>query len=297
MNSSEQKVFVSTGAFQKKELTGIINCCSADEQHYLELSSGLLYGEHDQEVLFNVLKTGRFQFLVHNYFPIPEKHFVLNLASDDYDILTQSREHCRKAIRLSAELGAPFYSVHCGFCFHAAPENLGMEQTKLKRFPQELGYVLFVESLQILADFARQYHVDILIENNVLSPCNLIEGKNKLLLGVTADDIKGIFNSVSRDNIGLLLDVGHLKVSAKTLGQSPELFIRELAPNIRALHLSDNDGFTDSNQAVCEKSWFWQPLSKYLQRPIELILEVYKQPLHSINSQVALVKKKFMGLL
>ena len=49
-------------------------------------------------------------------------------------------------------------------------------------------------------------------------------------------------------DIGLLLDVAHLKVSSKTLGFNLQKAHRDLSKIISAYHLSDNNGFQDSNQ-------------------------------------------------
>ncbi len=296
MNIPKHNIFVSTGAFQEKSLAGILGCRTTDGCHCIELSSGVEYGARDQMLLKKALDSGSYQFLIHNYFPVPEDPFVLNLASNDQGVLAGSREHCKAAIRLTAELGAPFYSVHCGFCFHAGPEHLGMDQTKLERFPREVAYNIFVESLELLADYATQYGVGLLIENNILAPFNLIDGCNELLLGVTSGDLATILQTVSSDNCGLLLDVGHLRVSANTLGFSPELFLQELGPAVQAIHLSENDGLCDSNQEVSEDSWFWDPLGKTVTQEIVWVLEAYNLSLSSIRSQLALIEKKLYEL-
>jgi len=54
-------------------------------------------------------------FLLHNYFPPTANDLVLNLASADYEVQTQSKQLVKKAIELSASLNAPFYSFHAGF--------------------------------------------------------------------------------------------------------------------------------------------------------------------------------------
>ena len=54
-------------------------------------------------------------------------------------------------------------------------------------------------------------------------------------------------------NVGLLLDVGHLKVSAKTQGFSTKKAMINLKPFIKGYHLSENSGFADSNRAISKK--------------------------------------------
>lgn len=56
---------------------------------YLELGAS---HEHIDGSLLAKLKGFRFSFLAHYYFPSPKKAFVLNLASQNATILTQSKK-------------------------------------------------------------------------------------------------------------------------------------------------------------------------------------------------------------
>ena len=64
------------------------------------------------------------------------------------------------------------------------------------------------------------------------------------------------------DNVYLLLDVAHLKVSSKTLGFSKTEFIKKCNKWIKVYHLSDNNGEFDTNDDVKNNSWFWKYLKK-----------------------------------
>jgi sugar phosphate isomerase/epimerase len=289
MSSLAKQIYVSTGTFDNKTLLDILAFASQNDINAIELSSGVNYAEDMQPILLKASHTDKFKFLIHNYFPPPQIPFVLNLASDNNEIVDLSCKHCKKAIKMAAELGAPFYSVHSGFCFHAEPKHLGKDQTQLKRISKKEAENIFIENLQNLADFAALKGVKLLVENNVVSPFNLINGKNELLLGVTADEIKGIMDKTSRDNLGLLLDVGHLKVSANALGFCPEDFIRQVSDRIKAVHLSDNNGQNDSHNKIHTKSWFWKPLFEHISSDIIWILETHSVPMESITEQVALI--------
>ena len=76
-------------------------------------------------------------------------------------------------------------------------------------------------------------------------------------------EIIGFFKKCDK-NVGLLLDVGHLKVSAKTYGFNLFKAHEILKPYIEGYHLSDNDGFRDSNKGFTKKSWFFNRLKKSL---------------------------------
>ena len=290
---SANEVYLSTGAFGTKALTEILEICLRRGFRYLELSSGTLYHESMKRSLLAAMP--KIQFLVHNYFPTPERPFVLNLASGDAQTLSRSREHCRKAVDLCVELKAPFYSVHAGFCFNAAPAHLGRRQTELERIPKDYAENIFIESLQSLADYAANSNIQIFFENNVLAPFNLTDGKNDLLLAVTPEETLGILEKTRRRNVKLLLDVGHLKVSAVSLGFDAEAAVRAMLGEIAAVHLSDNDGFSDSNQGIKENSWFWESI---LESPGKLfwVLEAYNLTSEVMTSQINLIEGRIRSV-
>ncbi len=283
-------VFVSTSGFGKRDIKEIINECAEHGIHNIELSSLSHYNDDIKQFLLDCYKSRNFRFLVHNYSPPPEVPFVLNLASKDRDILDRSLEHCYNAIDLNHEFDSPFYSVHCGFSFYAEPEHLGNNLTDLPRFSLEKAEDIFIDSLRKLGDYAQTKGMKLAIENNVCAPFNLIDGQNKLLLGVTAEEIKRYISKAEQDNLRVLMDVAHLKVSAKSLGFDPYDSINSLSPYIAGFHLSDNDGNADTNSAITNESWFWGPLRDTWNEDIALILEVKNLTPTFIKEQFSIIK-------
>lgn len=193
---------------------------------------------------------------VHNYFPPPAQPFVFNLASFDPTSIARSVEHVRWAIRLSVTLGRPVYSFHAGFRLNPLVSELGRPIGRRTLHNRAAALQQFGEKVLSLAEEARREGVTLLIENNVLSKVNLATfGEDPLLL--TEPEEIASFMEQMPAHVGLLLDVAHLKVSAQTLGFDSIAGHAEVKPWIRGYHLSDNDGLTDSNQAVTAQSWFW----------------------------------------
>lgn len=297
-NNFEQyagEVFVSMGAYRGMAVEEAVDASQGAALNCVELSSGARHHSTDLVNFLSDYMNKNMRFMVHNYFPVPKVPFVLNLAATDQDVLALSIEHCRQAIDLTTQLNAPFYSLHAGFCINASPLDLG-KKLKGDRVSRQQGLDVFISTVQQVADYAAAKGVGLLIENNVVSAANTIDGKNEMLLGVTADDLVEIIDRVNKGNVGILLDVAHLKVSANTLGFSAEETIKKIAPWIVACHLSDNDGLTDSNQKVHEKSWFWQPLSECLVQPPVWVLEVYNLEIQAIREQVDLIIKQLQSL-
>ena len=290
MKHCEKKVFISTGAFGRRPIPQILEISSWNNISYLELSSDAVFKESDWPHVVSLAQNRTFHFLIHNYFPTPQVPFVLNLASADSKILRLSREHCQKAIDCCVQIGAPFYSVHSGFCFNAQPMHLGQKQTSLNRISKTEAQEIFIESVRSLADYAALNHLSILLENNVLTSVNLVQGRNETLLFVEADEIVGTIEKINKQNVGFLLDVGHLKVSARSLNIDCGGFFDQVSPVLKAVHLSDNNGESDSNQKITADSWFWRPLMNRASLDIHWILEVYNLSPEEIVQQLSLAE-------
>jgi sugar phosphate isomerase/epimerase len=289
----KRKIYVSTNAFRESSFASIIENCRRYKIYNIELSYIDAVDDDDIERLTHWGNNMEFQFLIHNYFPMPRDPFVLNLASHDKRSLALSLAYCQKAVDLSAALHAPFYSVHAGFCFSASPEHLGRTVVGAHLIPKEEARRIFIGSLQNLADYARKKNVCLAIENHVVEAKNLVEGENKYFLGATAEELLDLLTGIQRENVGLLVDLGHLKISANTLGISPENFIRDLSPKIMALHFHENDGIADEHSIIFRDSWFWKPLHENLAGDIYCILEVKGIETEEITRQVQLISSMF----
>lgn len=271
------RVYLSTGAFRCQSLGEIVEFSLEHGIDHIELSSGVSYRPN---LLEPVRATnGTIHYLVHNYFPPPEDPFVLNLAASDTQILRRSRDLCQIAIDLTAKLGAPFYSVHSGFAFQLSPNLLGDPSAQAhlpnsRYVSYDVAYSIFVESVTILTEYARSKGVRLLIENNVVSPLYLAKHGNNALLMASADEIIRLIQDVNDPNLGVLVDVGHLKVTATALGFQREQFVEIVAPYIGAFHLSDNDGYTDQNLPFDETTWFCPLLRESCEVPI--VIEAYE---------------------
>ena len=231
--------------------------------------------------------------LIHNYFPRPETPFILNLAADSPVIRALSLAHCVKAIDLCAELEVPFYSFHAGFSFEAAPAQLGGGLLDAPRFSPERAHGVFIKSLRTLCDHAEEKCVRLLVENNVVTRTNLVNGQNTLLLGADSGELLQMLAEVNSPVLGLLVDMGHLKVTAKSLGFDREEFLVRLSANIEAFHLSDNDGVTDEHLEFDENAWFLPHLRRF--PDAAMILETRKTKIAKIRGMLAIVDRAIAG--
>lgn len=281
------EIYVSTGAFKSKDIEWILKSAKENNIKNIELSSGLKYNSKTIDI---VLKNkDDFNFIVHNYFPSPKYPFVLNLASIDKSIIEKSMELCKNAIDLSVELGAEFYSLHCGFTFNSTGEELGNEsQLALKRVAFDDAYNSFIANLKELCEYARNKNIKLAIENNVLAKFAVKCGKD-MYIGVDTADFKQIFNDIIDDNLYMLLDLAHAKVSDTFLKFDIYTMVKELKNKILAVHISDNDGKRDSNLPISKGSDVTEIVKLLSNRHI--VLESYNLEPKEIKSQVKLLEE------
>jgi len=256
----KKRVFVSTG-FEKK--TNAYAVCQ--NFHRLGINSfELSGGKYSKNLIENInsLKNN-FYFKVHNYFPPPKNSFVINLASNNKIILKKSIDHILRSIIFAKNLGCDIYTFHAGFRFDPAPKELG-RKTKVKELQsRDIALEIFKDSVIKIINFAIKKKIFLAIENNVVTKENISDFNENPFLLTNPKEIKDFFSTV-KGPVGLLMDVGHFKVSSKTENFSAKLGLASLRSLIIAYHLSDNDGFKDLNMPFNKKAWFIKYLRKDL---------------------------------
>jgi len=271
-------IYVSTGGYFSRSAIDTAFEYLANGIVNVELSGGAYSADVESELL--KLK-GRIDIQLHNYYPPPSTPFVFNLASENREIAEKSLLHARNAIRLSELCGRGIYGFHAGFRIDPDVDELGKSIGFRKLFDAKRAEKIFFDRVACLAAEAKQAGVSLLIENNVLTSRNLNIYKENPLLFTTPEQITNIMKMMP-SNVGLLLDVAHLKVSSKTLGFDLLDGHERLRPWIRGYHLSDNDGSIDSNDVFTRQSWFWPCIIKGLNY---YTIEVYKTSIAGLVQQ------------
>lgn len=267
IDSKANTIYVSTACLPGVEsVKSRVSLYKSHGLNAIELGAGVYANKDSISYLIGM----KGQFLVHNYFPPPSKPFVLNLASGEEDIHRRSRGFVLGALDLTARLNAPFYSVHAGFITDPTsfgktsfvfpmPSSLEESQVAMDRFVTALG---------IMLDSAEHFGLMLLVENNVCSE----DLYGKLLL-LTADEFLELFRILPSQHLGILLDTGHLKVTANTLDFNCMAYIERITPYIRAFHVHDNDGTLDTHQPIKPGSWVLDVLRKPEFASLPIIVE------------------------
>ncbi|MCH7565553.1 MAG: sugar phosphate isomerase/epimerase [Gemmatimonadetes bacterium] len=283
-------VYLSTMALDTQERLGaVLDQYAAAGITHVELGSG----HRHYDGLAQELAHHDFTYLVHNYFPPSVARLVLNLASQDPNILSASRLHCERAIRLSHELGAALYSVHGGLRFDPPATMLGNRLIADHVVDYERAFATLVESLVELCDSGSTYGIRIAIEPNVVAAMNLRSEASHLLMVCTADEIVRLLAAVHSPNLGVLLDMGHLAVTSRTLGFDRHEFVEQVANRVFCLHLHENDGVADQHGLLEKDAWFWDLVPEF--RRIPWVVESHHASLESLMGAVALAESYQQG--
>ena len=155
------------------------------------------------------------------------------------------------------------------------------------------NWKLFIDSVKQILHNSEKYKADFLIENNVIAKMNIYpDGTNPLFCCEETEMLK-LLGEVNNSRLGILLDTGHIKVSANTLGVSSDLSLNKIKSHVRCIHHSDNDGIFDTNQPLTDKYWFWKYIKEF--SGIYHVLEVKNQTVEQINYQLGLIRKNILN--
>lgn len=261
-------IYISSNAFSDKSIDKILNFCADYGIEHLELGSGVAHDPDARKKI--VAAAGTIKIILHNYIPAPQIPFVLNLSSQDREALKKSKNLVLEALEISSEIKAPFFAVHSGFSYFAEPGFLGGRQSHLKHFPMAEAEKIFEESIFELADKAKTLEVKLLIENNVIPRSNLINGENRSYLVADTDNSLYFLKKFENLSIGLLLDTGHLQVSARALGFDKNDYVRKLSKYVSAIHTSENDSESDQHLPLRPDSWALEAIEMFPDKTVTL---------------------------
>ena len=266
---NSKNIFVSTTfAEDNSKISDVLALCKEENICNIELGSNHKYEKNFKKII----QLYNFHFLVHNYFPIPKKNFVVNIASVNKKIRTISIEHAKKAIKFCKETNSKLYTIHPGFL--ADPIKAGRSEKnydfiwakKNLNNNYHLAFTNMVSSLKKIVYFAKRERVKVAIET---------EGsfkKKNLLLMQKPSEFKELFKFFKPDDLGINLNIGHLNLASKAFKFSKYKFVQKLKKYILAFELSHNDGIEDQHLPLKKNMWYWKIINDpYFSRTYKIL--------------------------
>ncbi len=279
-------IFVSSASLKEKNLNKLLNHFKKKKILNIELSGGTRFNKNLNTIISNQKK--KMKFTLHNYFPPPQKDFILNLGSLNEKNRLDSIKLCTKAINICKKFKITKYAVHAPFLIDFTPNEAGQLIRKRKLSNRKKVIIQFIKSWKELKKKAGK-NVSLYIENNVLSYENYrnFNSKNPFLL----TDYKSYIELRKKIDFKILLDLGHLYVSCKTLNKEFQNEADKLCKLTDYFHISDNDGRRDENKGLIKNSEISKfLLKKKIKNNSTITLEIY-QSINIIKKNIKILSK------
>jgi len=245
--------------------------------------------KHISELSPDRFKRYGFNLICHHLFPPPQESLIVNLASQDAVILKRSKEQIKRSIDFCDSLGIKLFTFHAGF--RADPDSKLRFLRDKAIAPYEIAFDTFVESVKEINSYAQNSGIRIAIENNVLSDYNVIDGQNPFVLLCEAEEFEKLYERIPSVSVGILLDLGHLKVTSHWLGFDKYDFVDRVADRVFAIHVHDNNGQVDEHKELDKTSWCLEVIGRKYLNGLPVVVESFGLTVSQIIQQVGLVDK------
>ena len=245
----------------------------------IELSGGTTFYNGFVEDLLELKAKYNLNYICHNYFPPPENHFVVNLASLDDVVFKKTFDHLERSINLSKKLNAQKFGFHAGFFYNIPLDQIGKSIAKQTLFDKKTSIIRFCSAFNSLKD--NHPSISLYLENNVLSHQNFKNFGDNFFMLTNMSEYSDLIKKI---NFNLILDVAHLKVSCNSLNLN---FVQEfdhLFNKSDYIHISDNNGLIDQNKGLQKSSNLYNTLSQYSFKNKTVTIEVYESMEEIINT-------------
>ena len=264
-------IYISTSCIKNTKIKDSVEELATNGFKNIELSGGTEYYDNFENDLLDLKDKYNLNYRCHNYFPPPKKHFVLNLASLNDETFQISFKHLQRVIALSNRLGADKFAFHAGFFIDIKLREIGKKLSKDHLFNEDESISRFCDAFQDLQKQA--CGVSLFIENNVFSSSNAdtYDGENPFMM----TNFNEYVSLKEKIDFNLLLDVAHLKVSARTLKLNWEEEFEKMMDASSYVHVSNNDGFHDLNNQLTKTSILTSMLRQSDTRNKDFTLEIY----------------------
>ena len=253
-------IYVSSSCVRKKHIAEVIQLLAENNIRNIELSGGTEYYDDIENDLNKLKHLYHLNYVCHAYFPPPRNSFVVNLASCNDKIYKQSIEHYARCIDMLKNIKCKVLSIHAGFLVEINAEEIGGRLSNKIIYEEDKAYDRFCSAYEKLAQRCAENGIELFLENNVLSKENYEEFEYHNYMMMT--DYASIMKMKNQLEFSLLLDLGHLHVSSKTLGNNYTEECDKLKKYVKWVHISENGGIFDEHKPLIEGSMILKEFSK-----------------------------------
>ena len=283
-------IYISSSCIKKSKIADCVEELATNGFLNIELSGGTKFYDGLIDDLLELKMKFNLNYLVHNYFPPPLNSFVFNLSSLDEEIEKRSISHAINAIETASILGSEKIGFHAGFLINIPVNKIGGKIKKQTLFNKKQALNKFIKNYHILKNAADKFAISIYIENNVLSLENLKIFQENPFLFVKSSELK--FFNENLNDFKHIYDYAHSYVSSKSLGLNVENEFDNFTISTDYIHLSDNNGMSDSNFNIVNNSPIYNhlihhpPINKIITLEIYTKIEEIKKTYKWLNNLI-----------
>lgn len=264
-------IYVSSSCVRNNTIAAIIRQLAESGIKNIELSGGTDFYDGLEGDLIALKQRYDLQYACHAYFPPPAEPFVVNLASCNDKIYKQSIEHYICCIEMLKRVECPVLSIHAGFLVEIGTSEIGRKLSGKNVYDEGKAYERFCTAYEKIARLCHDNRINFFLENNVLSAENYKEFGFHNYMMMT--DYASIMKMKRQLKFNLLLDLGHLHVSARTLGLNYVEECDKLKSYVEWIHLSENDGISDEHKPLRKNSEIIKEFNKIFKPEVNVTLE------------------------
>lgn len=286
-------IYISTTFIpDNRSLSDALELCNNMGLQSVELGSN-----HCYEETYDYLSNYSFNYLVHNYFPIPKDTFVLNIASLDANIRRRSIKHIKNAIQFCDKIGANLYTFHPGFLTDPNGANLlrynydfQWDDNRIDNTNYEKAKMNMYLALDEVVKFAQSRKTSIAIETE-----GSLYKKNHLLMQ-RPDEYEEFISKYNPTDICMNLNIGHLNLAAEAFKFERQDFVDLIEDYIVAMELSHNNGKEDQHLPLEKDSWYWDIILDKRFKSAYKILEFRNTSINRVKQNVKLFHEKIRAI-
>ena len=283
------QIYISTTFIQdNNRLFDALKLCKNAGIKSVEIGSN-----HCYEGIYDYLNKFSFQYLIHNYFPIPKESFVLNIASFDKNIRNRSIQHVKKAIDFCMDHDGHLYTFHPGFLTDPRGSNNSNVNYDFQWDENQLHGINYIKSkdlmycsLNEIVEYAQSKNIRIAIETE-----GSLNKKAHLLMQRPEEYVE-FMTKYSSGEIGINLNIGHLNLAANAFDFNRQDFVDLIQNYIVAMELSHNDGIEDQHLPLQPDGWYWSLIHDPRFENTYKILEFRDTPISEILKNIHIIQEK-----
>lgn len=280
-------IFASTACLKginggfEKDLFRVLELYKNSNIKNIELGS--VHSAMDPDFLSKFLikckKEDDVNFTIHGFFPPLKEPIMINLGSQNKNILEKSMFIVTNAVDLCRKIDAKLYSFHGALLGEVNAHGIYIT----KKYCKEKVLETFEENLIKACDLAGSYGIKIAVEN---------------LGGECGDDFftkkeyfQTLFEKLKIKNLGILIDVGHLKIASRKFGFDMADFIKTMQPKAFEVHCHENDGSCDQHKNVIAETL--KDFDKNIIKKIAAVLEANELNMNEIIAGMGILEQNF----